>query len=155
LGLILAIVGGSLQEGRTSTTLTAVRPEIKASILIFVAVYLSTVACFSILSMRASTVSAGERRLLVAVALSIPFIAVRLIYSLIADFAGLQSFSLAFGDTTIYLCMNVIMEIIVTIIVIVFGLTLQVLPKEAALESESALEEAEVNTNSGEKDPNI
>jgi hypothetical protein len=139
LGLILAIVGGSLQEGRTSTTLTAVRPEIKASIL----------------SMRASTVSAGERRLLVAVALSIPFIAVRLIYSLIADFAGLQSFSLAFGDTTIYLCMNVIMEIIVTIIVIVFGLTLQVLPKEAALESESALEEAEVNTNSGEKDPNI
>lgn len=75
-------------------------------------------------------VPSGERRILVAVALCIPFIAVRLVYALIADFASLQSFSSINGDNTIYLCMNVIMELITTIIVIVFGMTLRVLPKE-------------------------
>jgi Na+-transporting methylmalonyl-CoA/oxaloacetate decarboxylase beta subunit len=86
------------------------------------------------------------------VTLSIPFIAVRLIYALIADFANLQSFSLAYGDTTIYLCMSVIMEIIVTIIAIAFGLTLRVLPKVVKAESNPADTEIEMTTSLREQE---
>jgi hypothetical protein len=111
----------------------------------FVIVYICTVAIFGILSLRVSRVADGEKRLLVAVALSIPFIAVRLVYALIADFSHLRSFSLVSGKTTIYLCMDVIMEIAVVIIVIAFGLTLRIIPKGRPLEDGSQQELSNVS----------
>jgi magnesium-transporting ATPase (P-type) len=136
IGLVLGIVGGSLQD-RTTTGLVSVRPEIKAAIIIFVVIYLVTVTLLCFLSRRVSKVAKGEKRILVAVALCLPFIAVRLIYALIADFANNIDFSLAYGNTTIYLCMAVITEIIVTVIILSFGLTLHVIPKPLPLDSES------------------
>jgi len=134
VGLILGIVGGSRQDGDTSTAIIQVQPEIKAAIIIFLVVYLSTVVILGYVYRRVSQIPPGEKRILVAVALSFPFIAVRLVYALISDFAGLESFSLALGNTTIYLCMAVIMEIIVMIIIIAVGLTLRVIPRGVPLE---------------------
>jgi magnesium-transporting ATPase (P-type) len=140
IGLILGIVGGSLQDHSTSNKLTSIPPESKAAIILFVVVYICTVTILGILSMRVSHVAKGETRILVAVALCVPFIAVRLVYALISGFAGLRSFSLALGNPTIYLCMAVIMEIIVVIIIISFGLTLRIIPKAEPIDQESLRE---------------
>lgn len=139
-GLALGIAGGSLQTDRTSTGAISIRPETKAAIVIFFVVYLFVVAILCILSTRVSSIAAGEKRLLIAVALSVPFIAVRLVYALIGDFAHLRSFSLVSGSTTIYLCMAVIMEIVVVIIIIAFGLTLRIIPKGEPVDGESQRE---------------
>jgi hypothetical protein len=134
-------VGGNLQDHSTSTSkLPPTDPESKAAIIIFVVVYLCTVTILCILSLRVSHVVKGEKRILLAVALCTPFIGTRLIYSIISGFAGLQSFSLISGNSTIYLCMAVIMEMIAVVIIIAFGLTLQIIPKGQKTDQESQKE---------------
>lgn len=86
--------------------------------------------------MNVNSVLVGERRILVCVALTIPFICVRVIYALIADFAGLPDFNIVSGNNTIYLCMAVLMEIIAAYIIIGFGMSLHILPKAENTESE-------------------
>ncbi|KAI9745102.1 MAG: hypothetical protein M1818_001380 [Claussenomyces sp. TS43310] len=126
-GLVIAIVGASI--GDSATNPYHKQPEVKAAVVLFAAVFAATFAIFCILCLRLSTVRSGEKRLVLAVGLSLPFLLTRLLYSLIAVFSNLRRFSAIFGSVTIYLCLGVLQEIIVVIICIAVGLTLRVAPK--------------------------
>lgn len=67
----------------------------------------------------------GEKRLLAAVALSLPFLLVRLVYTCLSVLGQVAKFGFAHRDTTIFLCMTLIMEAVVVIIYEVAGLTLR------------------------------
>jgi hypothetical protein len=71
----------------------------------------------------------GEGLLIAAVACSLPFILVRLLYSAIAAFGHDSSFNIVTGSVTITLVMVVLEEIAVVAIYTITGLKLEVMPK--------------------------
>lgn len=131
-GLVLGITGGIIASH--STTPFVLNSWSKAAVAIFTVVYLVVLAILVLLITRLSQVRIGERRILVVVAVCSPFIATRLIYALISDFADSHLFNATFGNLTIYLCMAVIEEIIVVIICVAIGFTLAVVPKASTIE---------------------
>jgi chromate transport protein ChrA len=128
IGLGLGIKGGVVAS--YSSNPFDINAYSKAAIIIFIAVYLVVIAILVLLIMRVSQVKKGERRLLIVVTVCSPFIAARLLYALLSDFAESHLFNSTFGNLTIYLCMAVIEEIIVVIICVAVGFTLDVVPKE-------------------------
>jgi hypothetical protein len=116
-------------------------PETKAAIVIFCSVFVTVVIFLCIISLQISHIRSGEKRLLLAVAISSPFLSIRLVYSLLCDFSRNNNFNPYFGNTTIYLCMAVLEELAVatTCTCIVTGLTLQVIPKGAETEVEEVV----------------
>lgn len=78
------------------------------------------------MAMRVKWIQNGERRLVLAVAISVPFILVRLIYSAILSFAHNPRFNLISGSVTINLVMAVLEEFVVIIVCLGIGLTLRV-----------------------------
>lgn len=63
----------------------------------------------------------GEKRILYAVLSSLPLLAVRLLYSLLADFADNSTFNILKGNATAQLCMAIIEEFIVTCLFLLAG----------------------------------
>ncbi|KAF9889906.1 hypothetical protein FE257_006778 [Aspergillus nanangensis] len=132
VGLILSIVGGTSMPkssftGTATTTGTApAKPKtLTVGIIIFLVAFGGL--CLLVLGLWASfrQVERGERRLLVAVTLSLPFLLVRLIYSSLSVLRDLPEFKWASGNTTIFLCMALVMEAVVVVIYEVTGLTLK------------------------------
>jgi hypothetical protein len=136
LGLILGIVGASVTD--YSSENFAITPETKASIIVFLVVYLVLVAFFLFYTFNVSRIQAGERRILIAVGISIPFIAVRLMYSTVFVFTNNLNLSSSFGSVTIFLCMAVIEEMVVVIACIAVGLTLSVVQRGASVDENEA-----------------
>ena len=121
VAVILAIVGGtkvfspgSVEEGRKLT---------KTGILLFVAAW----AIQSLLTLYTWTklryIVTEAKFLLYAVTFSIPFILVRLVYSILANFdTSDQTYSLLNGDVAVQGVMSVLMEFIVVILYLGAGL---------------------------------
>ncbi|KAF3483007.1 uncharacterized protein GIQ15_02331 [Arthroderma uncinatum] len=121
VGLILAIVGITSQDDMMHYVPNG---KTKAAILVTLAVWVIVAGLLFMLYGRKKYLPAGENRLLLAVAISLPFILVRLIYSLISAFTRNPRFSIFSGDVTIYLVMAVLEEMIVVITCIAIGVTL-------------------------------
>ena len=77
----------------------------------------------------------GEKRILFAVTASLPFLAVRLLYSILTDFAVSSNFSIFNGNVTVQLCMAIIEEFIVVVIYLIVGMIAPSL-KSAQLDKE-------------------
>lgn len=73
---------------------------------------------------RYSGIEAGEHRLLGAIAICTPILAVRLVYSIISTFGHNRNFSIFNGNETVQLVMVVIEEIIIVYVMLLTGLTL-------------------------------
>jgi hypothetical protein len=71
----------------------------------------------------------GEVLLIVGVTLALPFLAVRLVYSLLVAFAHDKQFNLATGSQTISLCMETLEEMAVVLIYLITGLRSPPVPK--------------------------
>ncbi|KAL2075582.1 hypothetical protein VTL71DRAFT_525 [Oculimacula yallundae] len=132
VGLILGIVGGinasdsyikEMQAGGAA----AYRPGSlsKAGAALFVISYAAIVASTIIISFSTPHAQAGEKRILYAVAVALPFLLIRLIYSCISTFSHNTKFNLLTGDETVLLCMAYLMEICVVITFEGMGLTLR------------------------------
>jgi len=67
---------------------------------------------------------AGERRILLAVLAALPFIAVRLLYSILSNFSNNTTFSLVNGNAFVQLAMATAEELVVVVIYTIMGLTL-------------------------------
>jgi hypothetical protein len=78
----------------------------------------------------------GEQTLIIAVACSLPFILVRLLYTAIACFGHYSSFNLVTGSVAINLVMAVLEEIAVIAIYTITGIKMDVIPR--ANQSDSA-----------------
>ena len=122
LALILAIVGGTRISSSDSSKHSSGESFAKAGAIVFLISFIAIVA-FAVLTMTDSrNLPQGERRILYAVLASLPLLAVRLLYSLLVDFANNNTFSIVNGNPTVQLCMAIIEEFIVTVLFLVAGL---------------------------------
>lgn len=125
VGLILGIssISGSNGETYHPNNIT------KAAMGIFLAVFAISLLMTVWLWLQLShTAKKFQKKLFLAIALASPFLLVRLVYSAISDYTDDPRFVLD-GDHTIYLCMNVLEEIIAMAIIMALGMS-------AALEKE-------------------
>ncbi|KAJ9211496.1 hypothetical protein DTO166G4_6917 [Paecilomyces variotii] len=123
--LIVGIVGQTT-GGSSAATLAHPKIETKIGIILFVVIWVAI--CFILLALRGryNDIEDGEHRLLAAVGMSLPFILVRLIYSVLSVFVHNSDFNMITGNVTIMLVMAVLEEFAVVVICLGIGLTLQV-----------------------------
>jgi hypothetical protein len=113
-------------SGDSTKTLGTVKAPTKAGVIIFIIAWFGLCGLLVILATQSACIEKGERRIILAVAICIPFILVRLIYSIILSFAHNRHFNLISGSTTINLVMAVLEEFVVIILCLGVGLTLRV-----------------------------
>ncbi|GES60360.1 hypothetical protein ATEIFO6365_0002087100 [Aspergillus terreus] len=126
VALILSIVGAtSLPSSSFLSRTQQTNTEMTVGVALFLAAF--GLLCLLVLSTWPSMrhIEKGEKRLLIAVTLSLPFILVRLIYSSVSILGKNPDFSRTTGSTTIFLCMTLLMEACVVVIYEGTGLTLQ------------------------------
>lgn len=122
VGLILGIVGISITDNNTGTF--HANGIVKAAMVVFLVIFVVDIAITSWLySQLRSKLSVFQKKLFLAIVLSWPFLLVRLVYSAIGDFSDDSRFAILEGNPTIYLCMDVLMEIIAVSICVGFGLS--------------------------------
>jgi hypothetical protein len=130
VGLILGIVGGSKSSSSFQQTGTLQsNSESTAGLGVIIAGYAILCASTILIATQVNYAEAGERRLIAAVGLSLPFVLVRLIYSCIGTFGNDKNFKPITGNVWIQLGMAVIMEMIVVLICEAVGFTLKKIPK--------------------------
>lgn len=127
VGLILGIVGGVSSSNDYVKNGEKIIPGTlsKAGLALFIASFVLIVLTTIILSFSVSHAEPGEKRLLLAVGLSLPFILVRLVYSSMSVFGSNPDFNTVTGNVTILLCMGVLMELAAILIYEAVGITLQ------------------------------
>jgi membrane protein implicated in regulation of membrane protease activity len=127
IGLILGIVGIS-----TADTSHGYHPGTlpKAAMGLFLAVYALVLLLTAWLLYRYSPAMLKyQKKLFLAIALSAPFLLVRMIYSALGDYTNSPKFSVAslvennHAALTVYLCMSVLEEIISMVIAMFFGMS--------------------------------
>lgn len=126
-GLSLGIYGGT-KAAESSNHITS-NSIVQAAVCIFLAIYVFAICLWGYLLRQWKYIPAEENKLMVCFAACAPFISVRLVYGLLADFSGMKQFNPFEGDVTIFLCMAVLMEIIAVAFCVFTGLRLRVLPK--------------------------
>ena len=132
VGFILGIVGGyNAGTDYGDTGHYVVSSETKGAIALFIVAFAAILAITVSLIPAVSAAEAGERRILLAVGISLPFLLVRILYSAIETFANPPKFSLLGGSDTVLLCMALLEEAIVVALYEAFGLTLKRIPKRA------------------------
>jgi hypothetical protein len=136
LGLNLGIVGGidAANNYVSSGTYTPTALN-KAGIALFIVAYVAIVAIVNMTSFQVSHAEKGEKRLLFAVVISLFFLLVRLLYSIISTFTHRRSFNLLNGNVTVILCMALIQEAIVVALYGGTGLTLKRKPVQVHCEN--------------------
>jgi hypothetical protein len=132
VGLILSIIGG-IKAGDDLSSTGVYTPQTLSQVAmgLFIAAYVLIVATTIILSFSVPHAEHGEKRLLLAVAISLPFLLVRVVYGSISLFASTSDFNSVDGNVTIYLCMALIMEACTVVIYEVTGITLRKLVQSA------------------------
>jgi hypothetical protein len=130
VGIILSIIGGinasddlSSSGGYYPGTLS------KVGTALLIVSYAGIVLATIIMSFSVSHAEPGEKRLVLAVAVSLPFLLIRLVYSIMVTFSTLRTFNQIYGSVTALLCMALIEEFIVVVIYEGTGLTLREIPK--------------------------
>ena len=120
--LILAIVAGTNANSSKPSDIHDGHTEAKAAVLIFLITFLiqCAIALYSFLSLH--SISQGEKRILFAVTLSIPFLLVRLIYAILVNFdTGSTTFNYTTGSVIVQAFMAIIEEFIVVTLYLIAG----------------------------------
>jgi uncharacterized membrane protein len=125
VGVILSIVGSTESSNLTSGLVNA---KTQAGLALYIAAWVGTCGLFTLVARRYESIEDGEHRLLLAVGIALPLILVRLIYSCIYTFGHVKQFNMLTGNVTIQLVMAVLEEIVVVLVCLGIGLTLQVRP---------------------------
>ncbi|KAL4906356.1 hypothetical protein BDW74DRAFT_177370 [Aspergillus multicolor] len=122
IGLILGIAGVSSSDSDSNNSY---KPGAlaKAAMGIFLAVF----AVFLLLALwlfyqLSFSLRRFQKKLFLAIALSTPFLAARLLYSALADYTAFRAFALG-GNATVYLCMAVLEEIVAMGITMALGVS--------------------------------
>ena len=143
VGLILSIIGGvdaGTQYGKTGTYRPQTLSQVGLGLMIaaFALLILTTLT----LSKSIHNAERSERRILLAVVASLPFLLVRTIYSALAVFANARKFRLLGGDVTTLLCVALLQEAIVVVLYEGIGLTLKKEKKDVTTEGGANEQEA-------------
>ncbi|KAK9320594.1 hypothetical protein V1517DRAFT_375511 [Lipomyces orientalis] len=122
--IILGIVGG-VELGNDSTSATG-HSLSRASVLLITVVF-AVLTAISLYFLFFAPLQSHSRTLVLGVTVSLPFLLVRIIYSLLYAFSSstANKYSTLTGDWKIYLGMDVIMEFVVLAVLTTTGLVLQ------------------------------
>ncbi|KIW89204.1 uncharacterized protein Z519_10056 [Cladophialophora bantiana CBS 173.52] len=127
VGIILSIISSTSRFGDNTTDASTGFSELKAAVCLFLVVFVADILITGHCFLKISHILPGERRLLFAVALSLPFMAVRMIFSLLCVFANdpkwFSTWSLDWAAVLVNGIMGVLMEAIIVTIFILAGLT--------------------------------
>ena len=121
--LILCIIGGIDAADDTPSDLQSGHRDTKIGVMIFLVVYLLLTALVVITMKDVGNAPRGEKRIYFAVLAAIPFLGVRLLWSLLATFANNSDFSVIGGKPLIQLFMAVLEEFVVVVMYTLAGLT--------------------------------
>jgi hypothetical protein len=133
VGLILGTVGGTkLYDSNPSSVNTGVTYT-KVAIMLFLVIFIALAAITAFVFMRIRHVMDGDKRLIFASLAVIPFLLVRIIYSIIVDFDRSSTiFSLLSTRTAavvVQAVMSVAMEFIVVLIFLTAGFVTPAIPR--------------------------
>ena len=118
LAFILGIYGGTKLISDESEAVTF----LKAAAILFLLTLVLIVAVAGATWPFLPRMFEGETKVYLAVLAAIPFLAVRMIYSILADFENNSTFGILNGNAYVQLGMAIIEEMIVTIIFITVGI---------------------------------
>ena len=142
VGLILSIIGGvnaGTEYGKTGNYKPQTLSQVGLGLMI--AAFALLVPTVLTLWKSIQHAESSERRILLAVGASLPFLLVRTIYSALAVFANTRKFQLLGGDVTVLLCMALLQEAVVVVLYESVGLTLKKEKKNLTYERASSGEE--------------
>ncbi|KAI1194066.1 hypothetical protein F5X97DRAFT_312000 [Nemania serpens] len=140
VALILGAVGGSNSGTQFAKTGEyVVSPLTQAGTALTIAGFVLVVLATLIVGKNVSHAEPGEKRVVGAVALSLPFLLVRVIYSAVGTYQPNSAFNSRTGDVNIFLGTAVVEEIVIVFILEAMGLTLNVLPKSETSAPRSSL----------------
>ena len=124
IALILCIVGGIDEANTTnSSDVSTGRRDTKIGIIIFLIIYLVLLALVIITMKDVGSASRGEKRIYFAVLAALPFLAVRLLWSLLAAFSNNSTFSIEGGKPLVQLFMAILEEFVIVVMYTLAGLT--------------------------------
>lgn len=131
MGIILSIIGGVDSGNDYSKTGRYVPQTLtKVGLGLFIASFVAILATTILLSKSISHAEPGEKRVLLAIAVSLPLLLVRLIYASIYNYRDSPQFSSLDGSVTILLCMALLEEIAIVLVYEGVGLTLRKVRKQ-------------------------
>jgi len=119
IALILCIVGGT--SSYTSAGVYQPQPTTKAGVVLYLVAFIALVLIAAITTSKLSNAPSDDKRLVWAVILALPFILIRIIYSLISVFSHNRHFNLITGSVAIHVCMAVLEEMAVVLIYLAIG----------------------------------
>jgi hypothetical protein len=118
----------------------------KAGTSLMIVAWVLLVIATALTSSSVSHAEHGERRIFMAVALALPFLLVRLVYSIFSTFTTNKSFNLLDGSPTVLLCVALIEEFIIVLLFEGTGLTLRKVVKEEHVEGARIIPSSDSNT---------
>lgn len=121
IGLVLGIAGVSSADDSNGGYKpgTLAKSAMGIFLAVFVIFILLSIWLFYELSF---SLRRFQKKLFIAIALSSPFLFVRLLYSALSDYTSIEAFSLD-GNATVYLCMAVLEEIIAMSVTMALGIS--------------------------------
>lgn len=136
IGLVLGIVGGTFTEESWGST-GVFKPSTlsQVSVGLFIAAFVIIVIVTISLSRCMAYAGASEKRLLIAVGASLPFLLVRIVYSAISTFKYSTAFNSLEGNVTYLLSLVLITEFVVVVLYEGVGTTLVKAPKRLGSET--------------------
>ncbi|OCL03690.1 hypothetical protein AOQ84DRAFT_325530 [Glonium stellatum] len=124
IALILCISGGSDEASTNPSDQKSGKTEIRVGIIMFVFIYIALFLLTIITARDFGKILKGERRMFIAVVLSLPFLAVRILYGILTQFSNSKTFSMMNPQIWARILMSVIEEFIVVIMFTIVGLTI-------------------------------
>lgn len=124
IALILCISGGSDEASTNPSDQKSGKTEIRVGIIMFIFIYIGLFLLTMITARDFNKIPGGERRMFVAIVLSLPFLAVRILYSILSQFSNSKTFSMMNPQIWARILMSVIEECVVVIMFTIVGLTI-------------------------------
>ncbi|TGO66827.1 hypothetical protein BOTNAR_0053g00200 [Botryotinia narcissicola] len=122
IALALCIVGGTRQFDGTSSKISSGRNLTRVGIAIYVGVFIIQISLVIITFKDYYKIPTGHGRMFWAVVIANPFLAVRLIYSVLAAFTSIKSFSVIDGSALVRFFVASIEEFTVVALCLLAGL---------------------------------
>ncbi|KAJ5764965.1 hypothetical protein N7520_004524 [Penicillium odoratum] len=129
VAIAIAVYGGT--ESAESATL-GTNAMLKVSVILFVVCYAAFWALFFFFIGDRKALPEAEQKMFLCMPIAAPFMIARLLYSILGDYVpSLRGqFSVLTGNVTIFLCMDVLEEIVVVAVYVYFGMGLKQLSPE-------------------------
>lgn len=122
IALIICIVGGSDLTDSSASEQSTGEKLIKAGLIIFLIIY---VCLFLLIAKSASEINSlpsGEKRVLFVLIAALPLLGVRILFSLLAYFSTISTFSPTSGNVLLRAFMSILEEILIVIAYILAGI---------------------------------